>query len=1443
MANSDLKTKLTIEADAQGSEEIIRLRQQVDKLGAAADEASPEFAQLADELKRLGQSQAAIAQFERLKTSTQQTAKQLQQLQQATREAALALKEQERAVAQATAANHKTGEQLKQQRTYQDELRTSIKALAAEYKAQAQAAKASGDTSAQTAQRLADTRAQLGVLRTEYREAATNAQQLGRAQRDSAQALDAANKAQAQAAKQFEGLRKDTQQTKQALAEQNISLQRARDRLGELSVASSGLARAQQDMGRNLAAAQQQIARLAAEAEQAAQVLADRELLGVRAHAEVQKEIEATRAAYERLKASGQLSQAELAQAALKTEERIRELKHQTNGWTESLGKARGAFAALAASGAGLAAMAKRAVDFESAMADVAKVVDGTEQQINALASRIKEMTREIPLAAQELAQIAAAGGQLGVPLQKLDQFVLLAAQMATAFNLSADQAGQAVAKLSNIFNLPLEQVRELGDAINTLGNTMAAKEGDIVEVLTRIGGTAKQFGLSAQQAAALGAAMLSLGVSAEVAGTGINAILSKLQTAGVQSKDFQAALQEMGISAQQLAADIQAHPQRALNEFLRTLSKLEGTQKAEILSRLFGTEYQDDVARLLAGLDGYGAALERVGNASQTAGAMQKEFAARTQTTEAQLKQLKNSIDEVAINLGSVLLPLLRKVASGVSSAAQAVAELVERFPELTKVATVLVTLAANAAALRLAWLALGVAGAKAFAGVAAQVGALNVGMQQLAAQSSIAAAAIKSAGLLAASGWTGWNIGSTLREEFLVVEQAGIALAAGLTKAAARAQHYWESLKAVFTDDTLEAAEERLAQKLRQIDDDYAALFESAAQARQGQEQLAQSAETAAAAVQQQTAQTQQAAAAMGQAMAGAVQTIDQVDQAMQRAGASAQATASALQEAFAQAIGQAKTLADIEALEKKLKDLEAAGRIGAEGVKAITEAIARQRQSIEATDKARQDMLEGFKELGTDGAAALGQISEGAQKAIDAVDKIAAAAKEAGLGVNEAAQAIEKAFTAAVPKADSLQALDALQQRLKAAGQAGHIGAEGIARVQAALDKQRAAIEEQLPGIQSLEQALKQLGVTPVRELQELARRAREAFEAVKQSGQATPREINEAWRKMAEAAIEANGGVADAALRAQAAQHGFALQADESGKVVIKAMQGAARATREVGQASREAARQMQQMQAPAQDVEQAVYNAIERHKEAGKTITSAWLSASAAASQYAQEAARHAHEMVGAMEVPGRVLMSWSQLDQLQAEHLAKLGRVADEYVRAMQAIDAQQQALSRSNSSAAQGVDDLRLRLLELGGTEAEIARERHRRDELRIEREIQLAQLELQRAQLRGDEQAAQRLQQDIAHLREQIQLLDKIHAIEERNRKARAREEAQRGGQAGGGGAGGLPPPAPAPAPQPAPPAPPVHITLNANGVNDPLRLARLIEPELRRMAQLAR
>ena len=126
---------------------------------------------------------------------------------------------------------------------------------------------------------------------------------------------------------------------------------------------------------------------------------------------------------------------------------------------------------------------------------------------------------------------------------------------------------------------------------------------------MQRIGGQAKQFGLATEQAAALSAAFISLGKSPEVAGTAINALLTKLQTANVQSDDFKEALAGIGINANKLADDINANPQQALSNFLKTLSEMDKQQRSVTTFKLFGQEYVDDVHALAGGLDTYNKA------------------------------------------------------------------------------------------------------------------------------------------------------------------------------------------------------------------------------------------------------------------------------------------------------------------------------------------------------------------------------------------------------------------------------------------------------------------------------------------------------------------------------------------------------------------------------------------------------------------------------------------------------------------------------------------------------------------------------------------------------------------------------------------------------------------------------------------------------------------
>ncbi len=344
----------------------------------------------------------------------------------------------------------------------------------------------------------------------------------------------------------------------------------------------------------------------------------------------------------------------------------------------------------LGVSALALAVPVKLAIDFESAMADVKKVVDfDTPDGFKKLGENIVQMTRTLPLAATELSAIAASGGQLGVAAKDLPKFTETVAKMATAFDMPAEQAGDAMAKLANVYQIPIGNIGRLGDAINELSNKSPAKASDIVSALSRVGGVAKQFGLTEMQAASLSNAFISLGKPPEVAATAMNGMLMKLGTADKQGKKFQKALASIGMNAQDLKKAIGRDAQGALVEFLKQIEKLPKAQQMGALVDMFGLEYADDVAVLSGSVKTYTDSIETLqqvgknGKASFT-GSMDKEFAARSATTANQLKLFKNGMTELGITIGSTLLPAVNSVIASLLPMAHAFADFAKQNPEV---------------------------------------------------------------------------------------------------------------------------------------------------------------------------------------------------------------------------------------------------------------------------------------------------------------------------------------------------------------------------------------------------------------------------------------------------------------------------------------------------------------------------------------------------------------------------------------------------------------------------------------------------------------------------------------------------------------------------------------------------------------------------------------
>ncbi|MFC2304604.1 MAG: phage tail tape measure protein, partial [Cardiobacterium hominis] len=434
--------------------------------------------------------------------------------------------------------------------------------------------------------------------------------------------------------------------------------------------------------------------------------------------------------------------------------ERVGELREQLGEVGETAEESAERFSDMAqglaevvAAGGGLAGVVAEAVQFEAAMASVKKAVDATPEAMAHLSSQVKELAIELGMVPEAVAEITAAGGRLGVAFEDLPEFTRLAGQMAVAFDMTAEAAGDSAAKLANVFQIPLSEVRALGDAINTLGNNTAAREGEIVEALTRIGGSARQFGLATEQTAALTASFIALGKSPETAATAINSLLNRLQTGGQGVSGFAEGLEDLGLSANRLADNIRANPQAALREFLGSLEKLDNQQRAITLTKLFGQEYADDISLMVGSLAEYDRQLGLVGDKTKTAGAMQNEFAAQMDTTEKKLEQAQIAIGNLAKELGSQLLPVVASGAQGFAGMAGEVLKFASTHPQITRFVTLLAAAKAASIAFSGAMRVLGVEGTTATSALTA--GYTRVTTALAAYRAQVAAASAASAGM----------------------------------------------------------------------------------------------------------------------------------------------------------------------------------------------------------------------------------------------------------------------------------------------------------------------------------------------------------------------------------------------------------------------------------------------------------------------------------------------------------------------------------------------------------------------------------------------------------------------------------------------------------------------------------------------------------------------
>ena len=342
------------------------------------------------------------------------------------------------------------------------------------------------------------------------------------------------------------------------------------------------------------------------------------------------------------------------------------------------------ALAGAAAAVTGLVLAGKSAVkayaEVEQEMANVRKFTGFTEEEVAKLNAEFKKIDTRTSVI--ELNKLAEEAGRLG---KQSVEDVLGFVKAADVINVALDDLGEGatltLSKLTGVFGdeerFGTERsLLKVGSVINELSQNCAASAPYIADFAERLGGVGSQAGMSVQEIMAFAAVLDSNSQSLEKSATAMSKLITNLfanpakyaTVAGLHVKEFAKLLKE----------DANA----ALIQFLEALNK---AGNMDALAPMFA-DMGEKGSGMITTLSTLAKNIEQVklqqrnANAAYDEGvSVLNEFEVQNNTVQAGMDKARKRFNELAVELGERLQPVMRRVISSTSLMMRATKEIVD--------------------------------------------------------------------------------------------------------------------------------------------------------------------------------------------------------------------------------------------------------------------------------------------------------------------------------------------------------------------------------------------------------------------------------------------------------------------------------------------------------------------------------------------------------------------------------------------------------------------------------------------------------------------------------------------------------------------------------------------------------------------------------------------
>ncbi len=365
--------------------------------------------------------------------------------------------------------------------------------------------------------------------------------------------------------------------------------------------------------------------------------------------------------------------------------ERLAEIKDETNGqetlWDKFKNWSADAWPAidlLNQWGGSFVDLARSAVDafasMDQEMANVRKFTGMTEAQVEELNEAFKNI--DTRTSREDLNKLAQEAGRLGKTSQEdIMGFVRAADKTNVALDDLGDGATLTLSKLTGIFGdekiYGTEQsLLKVGSVINELSQNCSASAPYLAEFASRMGGVGAQAGMTIQQIMGFAAVLDSNEQKVEASSTALSQVLVRMM------QDPAKYARVAGLDIQKFSTMLKEDANGALLMFLDTLQKAGGM---DVLSPMF-KDMGENGSRAIAALSTLATHIDEVKSQQEAANvafkegiSIDKEFDVQNNTVQAGLDKCAKAAQEIRVELGQKLQPLVSHFLSSTSAVMRA--------------------------------------------------------------------------------------------------------------------------------------------------------------------------------------------------------------------------------------------------------------------------------------------------------------------------------------------------------------------------------------------------------------------------------------------------------------------------------------------------------------------------------------------------------------------------------------------------------------------------------------------------------------------------------------------------------------------------------------------------------------------------------------------------